>query len=53
MVELRGQRWVVWRRDDNGNEYEVVRHDSEADAEEMVAEFESRRHKQDYWVAPD
>lgn len=53
MAEQRGQRWIVWRRDDNGNEYEVARHDDKTAAEEMVAEFESRRHKQDYWCVPE
>lgn len=50
MTEQRGQRWIVWRRDDNGNEYEVGRYDSKTVADETVAEFESRGHKQDYWA---
>jgi hypothetical protein len=48
-----GQRvlWVVWRQDDNGNQYEVTRKDSRAEAEEIAAVMEARGHKQTYWVA--
>ncbi|MFB9316193.1 hypothetical protein [Cryptosporangium minutisporangium] len=44
-------RWAVWRQDDNGNRYEIVRKDSRAEAEALAAEFEARGHKQMYWVA--
>ncbi|SHN38977.1 hypothetical protein SAMN05443668_106173 [Cryptosporangium aurantiacum] len=44
-------RWVVWRQDDNGNRYEVVRKDSRAEAEEVAATLEARGHRQIYWVA--
>lgn len=43
--------WAVWRQDDHGNRAEVARHDDRADADAHVAEFESRGHKQLYWVA--
>ncbi|GIH16372.1 SPOR domain-containing protein [Rugosimonospora africana] len=43
--------WTVWRQDDNGNQYEVSRHDSRADAESAAATLEARGHKQTYWVA--
>jgi hypothetical protein len=44
-------RWIVWRQDDNGNRFEVVRKDSRAEAEEVAAAMEARGHKQTYWVA--
>ena len=43
--------WVVWRQDDNGNRYEVARHDSRAAAQAQADEMEARGHKQTYWVA--
>lgn len=44
--------WIVWRQDDNGNQFEVARKDSRAAAEELAATMEARGHKQLYWVAP-
>jgi hypothetical protein len=44
-------RWIVWRQDDNGHRFEVVRKDSRAEAEEVAAAMEARGHKQTYWVA--
>ena len=29
--------WIVWRRDDNGNRFEVARKDSHAEAEALAA----------------
>jgi hypothetical protein len=50
----RPRRWTVWRQDDNGNRYEVSRHDTRGEAESVAAEMEARGHKQTYWVAePD
>jgi ribose 5-phosphate isomerase B len=46
------EKWIVWRRDDNGNQYEVARYDSKEEAEATAEEFESRRHRQVYWVEP-
>ena len=46
-----GDRWVVWRQDDNGNRFEVGRRESRAAAEELAATMEARGHKQTYWVA--
>jgi 2-methylisocitrate lyase-like PEP mutase family enzyme len=48
----RVERWVVWRQDDNGNRFVVVRKESRAEAEEIAAAMEARGHKQLYWVAP-
>lgn len=42
--------WSVWRQDDNGQKYEVVRALSLEAAEARVAEFEARGHKQLFWV---
>jgi hypothetical protein len=41
----------VWRQDDNGNQYEVSRHDTRTEAGSVVASMEARGHKQTYWVA--
>jgi hypothetical protein len=49
-----GQRrasWIVWRQDDNGNQFEVARHERRADADALAATMEARGHKQTYWVA--
>jgi hypothetical protein len=46
-----GASWTVWRQDDNGNQYEVARHETCADAEEMAAMMEARGHRQIYWVS--
>lgn len=43
-------RWTVWRQDDNGNRYEVSRHETQAEAEAQAAMMEMRGHKQTYWV---
>lgn len=47
----RSQWWTVWRQDDNGNRYEVSRHDTRAEADSVAAAMEARGHKQTYWVA--
>jgi hypothetical protein len=44
-------RWIVWRQDDNGNRFEVIRKDSRAEADKVAAAMEARGHKQTYWVA--
>jgi len=44
--------WIVWRQDDNGNRFEVARLASRDEADRLAAEYESRGHKQTYWVAP-
>jgi hypothetical protein len=43
-------RWIVWRQDDNGNQFEVVRKDSRGQAEEVATAMQARGHKQTYWV---
>jgi hypothetical protein len=40
----------VLRQDDNGNEYVVAKVSSRCEAEAMVAEYESRGHKQVYTI---
>jgi len=42
--------WKVCRQDDNGNQYVVEKGLTEAEAYEMLAEFESHGHKQLYWI---
>jgi hypothetical protein len=43
--------WVVWRMDDNGNQFEIARFPSLEEAHKLAKEFESRGHKQTYWVS--
>lgn len=43
--------WTVWRQDDNGNRIAMARYGNRRAAEAVVAAFESRGHKQLYWVA--
>ena len=45
-------RWRVIRLDDNNNEVEVSRHFGRTVATRVAREFESRGHKQSYWVEP-
>jgi hypothetical protein len=42
--------WAVHRQDDNGNRFVVQTSLSREAAEQLVAELESRGHKQSYWV---
>jgi len=42
--------FVLMRQDDNGNRYVVARFTEHAEAEAAAEEFESRGHKQLYWV---
>jgi hypothetical protein len=48
-----GGTWVVYRQDDNGNRFVVRRGLDRAEAEQLVAEFEARGHKQTYWAEPE
>jgi hypothetical protein len=43
--------FVVWRQDDNGNEFVVATVASRREAELLVREYEARAHKQVYWIA--
>jgi hypothetical protein len=47
----RAKGWAVWRQDDNGNQYLVSRHGTQAEAQAVAAEMTARGHKQVYWVA--
>ena len=40
----------LWRSDDNGHRFLVSEHSSRRAAERLASEFESRGHKQTYWV---
>jgi hypothetical protein len=51
LAESRRMGWTVWRQDDNGNRYEVSRHDTRGAADSVAATMEARGHKQTYWVA--
>lgn len=45
--------WAVWRQDDNGNRFAMSRGHSRQEALELVADYESRGHKQHYWASPE
>jgi hypothetical protein len=45
--------WSVWRQDDHGNRFLVATRLKRQDAENLVAELESRGHKQTYWAEED
>jgi hypothetical protein len=45
--------WSVWRQDDNGNEIRMATLLKENEAQALVDEFESRGHKQMYWIKED
>lgn len=43
--------WILMRADDNGQAFEMARFDTRHEAEAAALDFESRGHKQVYWVA--
>ncbi len=43
--------WSVWRRDDNNNVFLVQDGLTEAEALDLVREYERKGHKQTYWAA--
>ena len=45
-----GQTWGVWRQGDDGNAFLVEQGLTREAAEELVATFEARKHKQIYWA---
>jgi hypothetical protein len=45
--------WAVHRQDDNGNRFVVQTRLTREEAERLVAELESRGHKQVYWAEPE
>jgi len=44
--------WALWRQDDNGNRVRVETFGTREAALARQAQFESRHHKQIYWVEP-
>lgn len=42
--------WALWRQDDNGNRVRIETFATREAALARQAEFESRHHKQIYWV---
>jgi hypothetical protein len=50
IADLGPDRFVAMRRDDNGNEIEMRRFTSRCEADAFVRDFETRGHKQGYWV---
>ena len=42
--------WSVWRLDDSGGRFRMAANLSEAEAKQMVSDFEARGHKQTYWA---
>lgn len=47
--ELTGRSWQVWRQGDDGNACVVSDRLTENEADELIASFEARGHKQTYW----
>ena len=45
--------WAVCRQDDNGNRFVVRTSLGRGEAAQLVAELESRGHKQLYWIEPE
>jgi len=45
--------WAVWRQDDAGSQFLVEDHLTEDRAKALVAEFETRGHKQTYWCCDE
>lgn len=43
--------WAVWRQDDSGNRYLIEANLTEEHAKALVADFESKGHKQTYWCS--
>ena len=48
----REARWALWRQDDNGHRFLVCTTPTRKQAEEAREAFESRGHKQIYFVEP-
>ena len=42
--------WELWRQDDNGHRFKIATFASEPEAREHLADYESRHHKQMYWI---
>jgi len=42
--------WLLKRQDDNGNQFVMERFDTEEKAVERMQHFQSKGHKQTYWV---
>ncbi|MCK6537531.1 MAG: hypothetical protein L6Q84_31560 [Polyangiaceae bacterium] len=47
------ESWSLWRQDDNGNSFMISAGHSREEAEALRAEYESRGHKQMYWISAD
>jgi hypothetical protein len=43
--------WAVWRQDDSGNKFLMEANLTEEQARSLVADFESKGHKQTYWCS--
>lgn len=44
------KRWEVWRMDDNGNQFKILAGLNREEAEQAVARYEAKGHKQTYWM---
>ena len=42
--------WELWRQDDNGARALVARFEDREAAHDALVRFESKRHKQTYWL---
>jgi hypothetical protein len=48
-LEQPGDKWTVWRLDDNGNQFVVENDLTFQEAKALALELENRGHKQVYW----
>jgi hypothetical protein len=48
-----GEKWSVYRQDDNGNRFVVQTGLSRGEAEQLAQVLEARGHKQVYWAEPE
>lgn len=53
ILEEKANVWSVRRQDDNGNEFTIASALTEPEARSLVEEFESRGHKQIYWLSKE
>ncbi|WP_179062015.1 hypothetical protein [Pseudomonas taiwanensis] len=50
MPDFLQRNWCVKRLDDNGNVFVLRAGLSRGEAEQLMAEYQARGHKQSYWV---
>ena len=46
------QLWSLWRQDDHGNRFLIKEFSDREEAEKSMKHYESKGHKQIYWIEP-